>query len=811
MQLKDLLGAKLPLIPVNPITKRPLTDTWSEDISTRFIPRACPPGQAIALVYGKQAGVILIDLDIKNPEQNGINKWNELFGDINTASITTQSGGKHLIFLNDDRLTGNRRGGLKHTGIDVRAGGRGFGLLPPSPSYAWDCPLDTEILPPPEKLIEIINQDTQEEYEPAEIPSDLNARTRYAQKAFEGEIDNVKSAPKGSRNETLNNAAFALGQLIAIDLLDQGTVERTLKDIGLSIGLSEHEVTQTIKSGIAGGRSKPRIITEQPKPKPTNPTVGGQSSSDKLPSTNVTPSITPSITTGLPPVYPTEITPLIKMQEPEQKQEYPNGSEPLTQQLLSHWIENRMDGNFIWLDHRRQWLIWNPAKNIWEIKPPGSHGDCSPVMQIAQDTAHWILHNMPDNGYDPAKWGTWAKTCNSHTYQSQAAAMVAARLADCPSININPIISTPTRTYNTGTNEWQPPDRNDFATVSLPKDIDETVEWRGTEWHKFIQEITRQDESLQNWLQSWAGYCLLPYIAEPSVAIFFGSGANGKSVFVQCLMAALGSYAITISSDAVVKSDSGRIKEDYAAIESKRLAVIPETQRGVRLDCSKIKELTGGDDMRVELKHGHQYVIRPKARLIIHTNHLLRIPDTDDGIWRRIVQVPFLYQVPPAERDPLLADKLIANLPVILAWIWEGTTNLLSQPTFKLPDCQTIKQSTSAYRKAENNVLGFIDAKCLKTVGAKTKAKELFDAFKSWLDDEGLFNNRYPPRRKDFIEGLENAGHKITKSTHGNELWIEDIQFIPDGYETELDYEPNKLQNSDYDSDYKTERKVDEY
>lgn len=89
----------------------------------------------------------------------------------------------------------------------------------------------------------------------------------YANRALEKEITNVVTATKGGRNDTLNRAAFALGQLIAAGRLYEADVVSALTTAALGIGLVAHEIKATIESGLREGKKTPRyegVIVEPP-------------------------------------------------------------------------------------------------------------------------------------------------------------------------------------------------------------------------------------------------------------------------------------------------------------------------------------------------------------------------------------------------------------------------------------------------------------------------------------------------------------------------------------------------------------------
>jgi hypothetical protein len=73
-----------------------------------------------------------------------------------------------------------------------------------------------------------------------------------------GELDRVLLAQQGSRNHTLNAAAFALGQLVRAGLLRRQFAHDALTLAGLAIGLPDRECAATIRSGLDSGQDTPR-------------------------------------------------------------------------------------------------------------------------------------------------------------------------------------------------------------------------------------------------------------------------------------------------------------------------------------------------------------------------------------------------------------------------------------------------------------------------------------------------------------------------------------------------------------------------
>lgn len=184
------------------------------------------------------------------------------------AAATTGGGGAHLWF----RATGlGNRAGLA-PGLDWRGKG-GYIVASPSvhPSgrrYAWDLhPNEWPIPPAPEWLGALVA--------PREVPvrppgglaapgASINApagrRAAYGRTALEAECGRVVLAPVGTRNATLNTAAFALGQLVAGGVLDVTEAVTALATTGVGAGLGNVETERTILSGLAAGMARPRTV-----------------------------------------------------------------------------------------------------------------------------------------------------------------------------------------------------------------------------------------------------------------------------------------------------------------------------------------------------------------------------------------------------------------------------------------------------------------------------------------------------------------------------------------------------------------------
>lgn len=116
--------------------------------------------------------------------------------------------------------------------------------------------------------------------QPRPVPSnvtpivDPERGSRYATKALRSEAENVAVAVEGTRNHTLNSAAFSISQLVAAGHLEHTHAWDALWEAGRACGLPDTEIEATLGSGFRAGAQLPRVIAERPPvPEPTVLTI----------------------------------------------------------------------------------------------------------------------------------------------------------------------------------------------------------------------------------------------------------------------------------------------------------------------------------------------------------------------------------------------------------------------------------------------------------------------------------------------------------------------------------------------------------
>ena len=167
--------------------------------------------------------------------------------------------GRHLYFLALGTDIGNSAGRLG-PGLDVR-GQRGYVVAPPSRhasghTYRWHGTRDG-IAVLPQWLAEALTRARADRVRPS--PGPWRRPTATYRRRWPASSSASPRRPAATRNNTLNRAAFRLGQLAGGRLCDAGDFEAPLLDAALAAGLGEREATKTIVSGLLAGLRSPRF------------------------------------------------------------------------------------------------------------------------------------------------------------------------------------------------------------------------------------------------------------------------------------------------------------------------------------------------------------------------------------------------------------------------------------------------------------------------------------------------------------------------------------------------------------------------
>lgn len=293
-------------------------------------------------------------------------------------------------------------------------------------------------------------------------------------------------------------------------------------------------------------------------------------------------------------------------------------------------------------------------------------------------------------------------------------------------------------------------------------------------WKQFLEDIFDGDTEVIRFIQKALGYSLTGSIREQVMFILHGKGRNGKSIFTETISEILGTYASNIQADSLmVKQNKGAANSDIARLTNVRFVTSSEPNEGFRFDEGLVKQLTGGDKITARFLYGTEFEFTPNFKIWISTNHKPIIRGTDDGIWRRMVLIPFNVQIPDHKVDKDLKYKLLRESPGILNWMVEGAY-MWMKDGLQIPE--SIKQAGQEYRTEMDVLEHFIEDTCIRSDGYEESAKDLFEAYKQWAEDSGEYKmnkNQFGKKMKEKFQskrkktGVVYFGIELKKSYPG--------------------------------------------
>jgi len=292
------------------------------------------------------------------------------------------------------------------------------------------------------------------------------------------------------------------------------------------------------------------------------------------------------------------------------------------------------------------------------------------------------------------------------------------------------------------------------------------------QWRAFLSDVTGGDQNLQDYLQRMVGYALTGSTREHALFFLYGTGANGKSVFVNTLADILGDYATNAPMDTFMETRTDRHPTDMAGLRGARFVAAIETEQGRRWAESKVKSLTGGDKIAARFMRQDFFEFFPRFKLFVAGNHKPAIRNIDEAMKRRLHLIPFTITVPPEKRDKHLQQKLLAERDGILAWALEGC--LAWQRLGRLDPPQQVLDATDEYFEEEDAIGEFLDEDCKQSAVAREAISAIYQRWRERAERRG----EYVGTSRWLTQQLINRGFARTR-LHGGAKALSGLSLKP--------------------------------
>jgi putative DNA primase/helicase len=295
-------------------------------------------------------------------------------------------------------------------------------------------------------------------------------------------------------------------------------------------------------------------------------------------------------------------------------------------------------------------------------------------------------------------------------------------------------------------------------------------------WEMFIESAI-PDAGARAYAQRFAGYCLTGLTSEEVFVFCRGPAGAGKSTYIEALRRTWGDYGTTadFSTFVATKKAGGGPQEEIARLAGARLVTSVETRDGQRFAEGLVKLLTGGDTVAARRMYERTFEFVPQFKLLFGSNYRLQADASDEGLWRRLRELPFPTARPRREdRDDTL--KAVLTDPAqagaaILAWAARGLADYLAN---RLGEPASVMQATAAYRREQEPLTDFVADCCVLSPTAAVPAQRLRDEYESWARHQG---QPHLLQGRAWGEALRALGCAKKRRT-GGAVWWEGIDIV---------------------------------
>jgi len=312
--------------------------------------------------------------------------------------------------------------------------------------------------------------------------------------------------------------------------------------------------------------------------------------------------------------------------------------------------------------------------------------------------------------------------------------------------------------------DLQPHCREHFRTTQIPVEYDASAEC--PRFKLFLEEIFEGDSDKKDKAQlilEMIGYTLVSQANLERFILLIGSGANGKSVILEVIRLLVG-----VDNVAAVQPSQFSNKFQRAYLHLKLVNLVTELSEGEKMADAELKAITSGELITAEHKNKDPFSFSPFCTCWFGSNHMPHTRDFSEALFRRALVVPFNNTFKEGvNADPHLKDKLKGELPGIMNLALQAFGKVLKRKSFTEP--RSCLDAKLEWRKEIDQVVQFIDDKCILDLSHKETSASLYDAYCKWVQEVGI---RHKLNHKNFTNRLLRVGCEKSRGAGGVRLII---------------------------------------
>lgn len=295
--------------------------------------------------------------------------------------------------------------------------------------------------------------------------------------------------------------------------------------------------------------------------------------------------------------------------------------------------------------------------------------------------------------------------------------------------------------------------QEDYIQFSTKIDIDADKHYTAypawSEVERFLVQILPEDD-VREYVMKYLASCISGSTDSQKFHIWTGTGANGKSMLMNLMEEALGDYSTkaNIAMFTQGRAKTGSASPEQVRMRGKRFVTMSEPDEAYApLNTGLIKEYTSGErisarDLFAKSSEMIEFVLRCKFNL--GCNDLPKINSTDNGTWRRIIQLRFSSEFRPNPKNgQYKLDESIQHKVRSKPWAQAFMAYLIhifiaSDGCKSLNAPERIVASTNEYKQESDAIARFMN-ECLRAIPEDSteivvpvRKETLQETFRSW-------------------------------------------------------------------------------
>jgi putative DNA primase/helicase len=254
----------------------------------------------------------------------------------------------------------------------------------------------------------------------------------------------------------------------------------------------------------------------------------------------------------------------------------------------------------------------------------------------------------------------------------------------------------------------------------------------------FLDRICDGNRLMIRYIKRVFGYAITGSVAEKAIFLMFGHGNNGKTTLLEVFRHVIGDYSGQIMIQSLLADNrfyQTTAMADLADLGGARFVTTSEADQGSSLAEAQIKQLTGMGQLKGCRKYENPFSYTPTFKIFMDSNYKPEILGTDPAIWDRLKVIPFTAEIPKAERDRHLLEKLKGESSGILRWAVEGCLEWQEAGLMEPPE---VTKLVAEWRGDSDRFAPFIDSECIVGPNVKCESSRLLDAFRKYVQSEGI-------------------------------------------------------------------------